>query len=392
MAVIARKWNDLRNFPPHAVLVVPDDHYLWVSALDSVSALIVEKGRMSSRLADICREFRIPTIFQLPGAMEKLKELEWVTVSASDGCVYAGLQDVLAAQAVRPIDYMPTSPVYRILDKASKYISPLTVDPQSLDFTAANCRTYRDIAVYCHAKALDAMFALGSEQKGTELRVRQLYDQVPKQFWVINLGGGFAPITHKGPLIDIRDITSVPMQSFWHGMNAYDWEGPPPVDGKGFLSVLFEATTNPNLEPSAQTQYFTEKNYFLVSGIYMSMFARFGFHFISVEARVSERRGENYVSFTLRGGAADIERRVSRVNFVGDLLWEFGFKPDIRGDSLTARLEGMSLEEGRALLAVAGHLTTHTRQLDMIMLDKEQRARKKEEILEQCRALYTGRR
>ena len=52
----------------------------------------------------------------------------------------------------------------------------------------------------------------------------------------------------------------------------------------------------------------------------------------------------------------------------------------------------MSLEDGRALLAVAGHLTTHTRQLDMIMLDKEQRARKKEEILEQCRALYTGRR
>ncbi|MBR5049996.1 MAG: phosphoenolpyruvate synthase, partial [Desulfovibrio sp.] len=105
---------------------------------------------------------------------------------------------------------------------------------------------------------------------------------------------------------------------------------------------------------------------------------------------VGQRRAENYVSFVLRGGAADVERRILRVNFVGDILWEFGFQPDIRGDQLTARLEGMDLDEGEALLKVAGYLAIHTRQLDMIMQDRDQCAQKRAEILEHCRILYTG--
>ncbi len=390
--VAARSWDDIRNIPPHAVLVAGDDSYLWAAALDRVSAVICEEGHLCSRLAVLCREFGIPAVFGLKDAMAKCAGLEWITVSAGDGCVYEGLQDELAGHASHPVDYMPGSPVYRILEDACKAILPLTLDVESLDFTAANCRTYHDIARYCHVKAIDAMFALGSGKSQAKERVRQLYDQVAKQFWVINLSDGFRPEAQavKGPLIDIKNVSSVPMQALWHGMNAYVWEGPPPVDSKGFLSVLFEATANPHLAVGAQTDFFTEKNYFLVSSQYVSMHSRFGFHFISVEARVGHRRAENYVSFVLRGGAADVERRILRVNFVGDILWEFGFQPDIRNDQLTARLEGMDLDEGQALLKVAGYLAIHTRQLDMIMQDKDQCARKRAEILEHCRILYTG--
>jgi pyruvate,water dikinase len=79
-----------------------------------------------------------------------------------------------------------------------------------------------------------------------------------------------------------------------------------------------------------------------------------------------------------------------RVRFVADLLWEFGFKPAIRNDAVSARLEGMDVEEGRHLLAVAGYMTIHTRQLDMIMQDTAQVARRHDEMLARCRALFTG--
>ena len=47
-------------------------------------------------------------------------------------------------------------------------------------------------------------------------------------------------------------------------------------------------------------------------------------------------------------------------------------------------------QKNQALLKVAGYLAIHTRQLDMIMQDKDQCARKRAEILEHCRILYTG--
>ncbi len=110
-----------------------------------------------------------------------------------------------------------------------------------------------------------------------------------------------------------------------------------------------------------------------------------------MEARLGARRKENYLLFQLRGGAANIERRILRVRFVADLLWEFGFAPVLRNDAVSARLEGMDMDEGEHLLAVAGYMTIHTRQLDMIMQDAAQVAARREEMLAHCRALFTGR-
>ena len=50
----------------------------------------------------------------------------------------------------------------------------------------------------------------------------------------------------------------------------------------------------------------------------------------------------------------------------------------------------MDREEGEFLLAVAGYMTIHTRQLDMIMQDAAQVAARREEMLEHCRRLFRG--
>ena len=117
-----------------------------------------------------------------------------------------------------------------------------------------------------------------------------------------------------------------------------------------------------------------------------------GLHDVEGEGRLKDRAADSYEVMQLRGGAANIERRMLRVRFVGDLLWEFGFTPTLRRDAVSARVEGLTREEGQALLRVAGYMTIHTRQLDMIMTDSAQVRQRHNAMQAQCRALFTGER
>lgn len=409
---VVRTLEDARTFPHGGVLVVERDVYQWAALMDRAAAIVTEQGIIASRLGSLAREFGKPAVFGLPNAMAKLGVHERVTVYGDGGMIYPDCVESLLALAPPPRDFMPGSPVFRILQHAAEYILPLTLDPDSPDFTAANCHTYHDIARYCHEKAVGSMFAFGSQHKHAAERVKQLEDKgVLKQFWVVDLDDGFVPeqapsagphaaqgsapnstrlSLSRNPTISMECINSLPMQALWQGMNAYPWQGPPPVDSKGFMSVLFEATANPHLDPAAQSAYFSEKNYFMISRDYCSLHSRFGFHFVSVEARLGARAQENSLVFQLRGGAANIQRRILRVRFVADILWECGFAPVIRNDAVIARVEGIDSEEGISMLQVAGYLTIHTRQLDMIMTDQTQVQHQRTLMLAQCRSLLLG--
>ncbi len=386
---VARSWEDAHNFPKGGILVVPDDQYLWASLIDDASGIIVCGGHISSRLGSLAREFGRPALFGVSSAMNTLNSGQKVTLCADTREIFLGRQDALLEGVPKLRDFMPGSSVFRMLQMAGEHILPLTLNVDSLDFRADKCSTYHDIARYCHEMAVSSMFSLGSDRQHAQKRVRQLRDKVLKQFWVINLNDGFASLP-SGPAIDLENIVSFPMQALWYGMSIHPWEGPPPVDGKGFMSVLFEATANPHLDPASQSNFFSEKNYFLITREYCSLHSRFGFHFVSVESRLGSRQSENFVQFQLRGGGANIERRILRVRFVADLLWEFGFSPQIQNDAVSARLEGMDMEEGKHLLAVAGYMTIHTRQLDMIMQDATQVAERYKIMLAHCKALFTG--
>jgi pyruvate,water dikinase len=286
-----------------------------------------------------------------------------------------------------PPNFISASPLHELLKKVAQHVLPLTLLPDAPEFKAANCATFHDIGRYCAERATDAMFRFGSHKDHSLNRVKQLMAGVAKQFWVINLDDAF-PEELKGPYIPLEDIECKAMQALWQGMNAKAWEGPPPMDGKGFLSVLFESSANPHIDPASQSSFFTEKNYFLVSRQYCGLHSRFGFHFVAVEAVAGKRKRENHVVFILRGGAADLTRRIRRVEFVGSILQEFGFSVSISSDSLRARAENISLPQALRLARVAGYLVIHTRQLDMIMADTSQIQQRRKLMLQDCRALF----
>ncbi|WP_185702290.1 MULTISPECIES: hypothetical protein [unclassified Desulfovibrio] len=257
--------------------------------------------------------------------------------------------------------------------------------PEAVEGGAEQCITPHDVAAFCHERAVGHMLGKAAEQAGG----RQLRDGVPKQFWAVNLADAFDADT-PGRSIDVGDILSRPMQALWQGMNVLPWQGPPALNGRGFLSVLFEATANPQLDPASERALFFEKNHFFLSREYCHMHSRFGFHTVNVEARLGALPQENHLLFQLRGGAANLERRMLRTRLVADVLAPFGFTAELNHDAVCARRGNVDIEEGERLAAVMGYVAIHTRQLDMIMQDAPQVAARRAAMLEHCRALYAG--
>lgn len=380
---VVRKDADALAFPDGGVLVIPQAAPRRAALLDRCSAVISEQGGVAGHLANVAREFSVPALFGVKGAMDGLKNGQIVTVDADGHAVYDGAVESLLVEKPQQ-RVMRGSPVQAALRKAARHIVRLNLtNPDAPDFKPSGCKTLHDVMRYCHEMAVREMFEFSTHDDYIQAASRQLICDVPKQFWILNLDDGIMPEgeQREDQCVLLEHVDSFPMRSLWEGMQAVPWEGPPPVHGKGLMSVMFEATANPNLVAAGQSAY-TQKNYFMISRNYCCLQSRFGFHFCGVESLVSERVSENYASFQFKGGAANVERRILRAQFVGEILEELGFRVRVRQDNMFGRVEGLDKETMGHRLKVLGYLITHTRQLDMIMTNSAEVSRRKQRFFD----------
>ncbi len=363
---------DLLAFPRGGVMVCPEANPRWASVINKTAAIIAEKGGAAGHLANVAREFRVPAIMSAAGATAALKQDQVVTVDADGRSVYPGVvQELLdlAGPAGPPPE--TRTPMHAMLRKVMDHITPLhLLDPNVPEFAPRNCRTLHDVTRFCHEKSVAEMFKFGQEFSFSKRAAKQLkYKGAAMKWWFVNLDDGFrreAP----GKYVALEDIASRPVMALWEGFVAVPWDGPPPVDARGFMAIVARSASNPHLEAASQSA-FNDRNYFMISKEYMCLSSRFGYHFCTVEALVSERVNENYVSFQFKGGAAEFDRRRRRADFVSAILERYGFAVEVNEDSAFSRIGGGPAESMLNGLTAIGYLLMHTRQLDMIMQNKE---------------------
>jgi pyruvate,water dikinase len=354
-----------RKIPDGSILVVPVATPEIATLLPSLGGCISETGNPAGHAAAVLREWRVPSLFGMEGALHALEGEDIIGVDATHRCVYRG----------SPWPDLPERRIRRERvaenawdkDPLCKHVFPLNLtDPASPRFRADGCSSIHDIIRFIHEKAVETLFDLGDRQAGRrKQKAKRLKTEIPLNIMVLDLGGAFGEEEQALDRVTPSQIASVPFQAVWKGMThpEMSWAGRQQVSLKGFTSVLVTSMAG----AEAGTRRLGDQNYLLAARDYMNLNLRLAYHYTMVDALVGESPENNFVNFRFRGGGARADRRELRAKFLAETLLRSRFAVDRRGDLVTAWFRRYPRARCEEALAVLGKLMACSRQLDMLI-------------------------
>ncbi|MGC1404281.1 MAG: PEP/pyruvate-binding domain-containing protein [Thermodesulfobacteriota bacterium] len=359
---------DPKEFPlvsEGVILVVPQAVPEIASVLPLLAGFIAEQGQPTGHAATLLREFAVPSLFDLPGATEKLTSGTMVGLDASHRQVFLGqpwpdIRERTMARMAQPKINRPSSPLNALILKLN------LTDPQSRHFKPESCESIHDLIRFVHEKGVAAFFEVGDrETRKRQTPTRRLASSLALDLYVRELENALAPEALPKKEVRPEEIRSLPFQALWRGMShpQVSWAGRKEIDLKGFASVMVSSLG----QDMGAMRKLGDPNYLLVGPDYLNLNIRLAYHYAMVDSLVGPVIENNYVNFRFQGGGGSRERRDLRARFLKEVLLSSRFSVDLRGDLITAWLRGYAQPPSEAGLELLGKLMGCARQLDMLM-------------------------
>lgn len=361
-AYLAEDRQSLRKTPEGAIVIIRRTSPEIVEVLPHIPGLVAERGNIAGHAATLLREFKVPSVLQMPGIFDRIKSGEAISLDAVQPGIYSGLLWPPPTELVSLADRYRA----RAGDVISRGLLTLhLLDPSAFNFRSESCKSAHDVLRFCHEKAVEAMFALQDQELDYHShRSRKLLATVPVNLFVLDLGGGLASKS-VGDEIEPCEIVSRPFQALWKGIThpAVSWTRQMPASFSDFASVFTGSLSSQTSEVRA----LGERSYLLVADEYMNLNSRLAYHFSLVDACLSDTPSNNYISFRFTGGGATHQRRSLRACFLEACLLHYGFVVDRRGDLVNAWFKRAPAEDTETNLDILGRLLACSSQLDMYM-------------------------
>jgi len=368
---VARSPEEEDRTPTGALLVVPQLLPDCVRLLPRVCGIVVERGTVTGHAASILREFRVPSLFGVTGALDKLVSGQVVSLDVAARSLFEGVlwPELRQRLAVRLQGRRTTGLPEVLAGKLTK------LSGSGFMGTWA-CQSLHDVIRFAHEMAIQSMFDIGDRLLDSPVGGVKRLDSPSKAYMhIVDLGGGLRPEALSNQSVKPEDVVSIPFQGLWRGLSDPRFERSSDVPAQSIRSAIGTGLASAGPREGSP-------NYACITESYLNLNSRQVHHFAIVDAFLSDNQNNNHISLRMKGGGGAPWQRNLRAEFVAEVLRLHHFTVDVAGDLVNGWTRGLDLSMGADKLTMIGHLLSFSALLDLWITGEAQMKRYVAEFVE----------
>ncbi len=358
----ARSQEEEDLTPTGAILVVPQLLPDCVRLLPRVCGIVVERGTVTGHAASILREFRVPSLFGVADALDRLAAGRMVSLDAAGRSVFEGVlwPELRGRLPVTALGRRTTGLPELLAGKLTK------LSGSSFMGTWA-CQSLHDVIRFAHEMAIQSMFDIGDRLLDSPVGgVKRLDSPPPVYMHLVDLGGGLRPEAASKRTVKPEEVNSAPFQALWQGLSDPRFTGHPDATAQSFGSAFGRSLA------ATASREMGSPNYACITESYLNLNSRQTHHFAIVDAFLSDNQNNNHISLRMKGGGGAPWQRNLRAEFVAEILRSHHFTVNVTDDLVNGWMRGVDMATGVERLAMVGRLLSFSALLDLRMTGKPQ--------------------